>query len=154
MKTTPSFVAQQGFSLLEVMISVTIIAILASIAYPSYTAHVQKSRRSDAMITLQDVAQRQETYFIKNYSYATTLAQLNYPTDTAQGYYSLSLVSEPDDCDGTQSNACSGFTATATANDDQPQIHDSECASFSLNNRGTQSALNSDDEDSTNCWNG
>ena len=52
-----------GFTLMEVMITVVIIAILASIAYPSYTRYVAETRRSDATINLTRIAALQEKFF-------------------------------------------------------------------------------------------
>ncbi|ARU27611.1 type IV pilin protein [Cellvibrio sp. PSBB006] len=49
---------QKGFTLIEVMIVVAILGILAGIAYPSYMESVRKSNRSDAKVTLNDIAQR------------------------------------------------------------------------------------------------
>ncbi|WP_192035987.1 type IV pilin protein [Halomonas sp. YLGW01] len=45
-----------GFTLIELMIAVAVIAILASIAYPSYTNYIQEARRTDAKATLMEVA--------------------------------------------------------------------------------------------------
>lgn len=58
MKTPRS--KHQGFTLIEVMIVVAIIGILSAIAYPSYTAYVQRSHRAEAKNYLQTVAQRLE----------------------------------------------------------------------------------------------
>lgn len=47
-----------GFTLVEMMIVVAIIALIAGIAYPSYMTSVRKSNRADAKTELVDVAQR------------------------------------------------------------------------------------------------
>ena len=143
---------QRGFTLIEMMITVAIIGILAAIAYPSYTAHVQKSKRSDAMVSLQDMAQRQESYFLRNYSYASTLTQLNYPSTSGQGLYSLSLTATPAGCAGTQASACSAFSISAAAVSSKPQAYDKTCQTFTLDNRGTQTAKDNTGTAVTTCW--
>ena len=49
--------AGRGFTLIELMIVVAIVAILAAIAYPSYREHVVKSRRATAQSCLLEMAQ-------------------------------------------------------------------------------------------------
>lgn len=53
-----------GFTLLEMMIVVAIVAILAAIALPSYAAYVQRSRILDAVARLSDARSRMEDYFL------------------------------------------------------------------------------------------
>jgi type IV pilus assembly protein PilE len=54
---------RSGFTLIELMITIVIIAVLASIAYPSYTRYVTQTRRSDAQIAIQQMANRLEKFF-------------------------------------------------------------------------------------------
>ena len=66
------FKKTRGFSLLELMITVAIVGILASIAYPSYQESVAKSRRSEAANALFTAAQALERYYSTNGRYTTT----------------------------------------------------------------------------------
>ena len=71
---------QHGFTLIELMITVAIVAILAAVAYPSYTSHVKKSNRRAAQAQMLDIANRQQQFLLANRAYASD-AQL-----TGSGY--------------------------------------------------------------------
>ena len=60
-----------GFTLVELMIAVAVIAILAAFAYPSYTRHMARSHRSEAQGYLMRVAQRQQQYFLDSRDFAS-----------------------------------------------------------------------------------
>ena len=53
-----------GFTLIELMITVAVIAILAAVAYPSYQDHIRRGVRSQGQQFLMDIAQRQEQFFL------------------------------------------------------------------------------------------
>jgi len=59
-----------GFTLLEVMITVAIVAILAAIAIPSYSEYLRRSRVTEAFATLSGMRVKMEQYFQDNRSYA------------------------------------------------------------------------------------
>jgi prepilin-type N-terminal cleavage/methylation domain len=69
---------RNGFTLIELMITVAIIAILASIAYPSYQQYIIRSKRSAAQAQMMDIANRQQQFLLANRRYATkdALAQM------------------------------------------------------------------------------
>jgi len=62
-----------GFTLIELMMTVVVIGILAAIAYPSYTTYVAQARRSDATIALTQLAAQQEKFFTQCGGYADTI---------------------------------------------------------------------------------
>lgn len=65
--TTPR--ASRGFTLIELMIVVAVIAILGAIAYPSYQESVRKGRRAEGRAALQEVMQQQERYMTQFNTY-------------------------------------------------------------------------------------
>ena len=58
----------RGFTLIEVMVTVVVVAILATIAYPSYQDAVRKTKRAEGRAALMQIMQQEERY----YSHATT----------------------------------------------------------------------------------
>lgn len=64
---------QSGFTLIEVMIVVAIIGVLAAIAYPSYQHHVIKTKRTDMMSEMQNIASTIESRKLAQGSYSNAL---------------------------------------------------------------------------------
>jgi type IV pilus assembly protein PilE len=81
-----------GFTLIELMITLAVIAILTAIAYPSYQDYIRRGIRSQGQQFLSDIAQRQEQYFLDQRAYATLLGPgvgglgLTVPADVAAKY--------------------------------------------------------------------
>jgi type IV pilus assembly protein PilE len=95
----------KGFSLIELMVTVVIVAVLAGIAYPSYTNHLRKGQRAEAKVRLTQVAQLQERYFTEKNTYTTDIAVLlGFTTGTV-------IWSSPNNTAG------SGYQITAAAGD-------------------------------------
>ncbi|WP_422084417.1 type IV pilin protein [Variovorax sp.] len=59
----------EGFTLIEMMITVAVIAILSAIAYPNYKEHVAKGKRAQAKASLSQAQQWLERHYSENYSY-------------------------------------------------------------------------------------
>lgn len=99
-----------GFTLIEVMITVAIVAILASIALPSYRQYIVRSKRSAAQAQMMDIANRQQQFLIANRSYADKTAL------TTSGYSLPAEVSSNYSYDVTlQDSGPPTFTITFTA---------------------------------------
>ena len=122
-----------GFSLIELMVVVAIVAILVAVAYPSYTDSVRRSNRSDARATLLQIAQNLERYFTENNTYAgatlgTAAATDVWPTTTStEDHYTISFAVAP---------SATAYTLQAVATG--PQANDSECATMTLSHQGVR----------------
>ena len=131
-----------GVTLLELMITLVVLAILATIAFPSFQAHVVRSRRAEALEHLLSAQLKLEEYRVTNASYATTMAAIG---GTSTDYYDYTL---------TVSGAT--YTLIATATTGKSQVNDTGCTSLKL--RSDPSAPSGDTADlsklklPTDCW--
>jgi len=97
----------RGFSLIDVMITVAIVGVLATIALPSYQSSVRKSNRGAAEAYLGDIAQRQQQYLLDQRSYASTEAALGLTTPgSVAPFYTIAI--------GISAGPPPAFTASAT----------------------------------------
>lgn len=88
---------QWGFSLIELMITIAIIAILASVTYPSYQQYVIRSNRSEMQQFLLDIANREEEYLLNNRLYTTNLSDLSLSLPARlQSLYSAPTITKTD----------------------------------------------------------
>ncbi|WP_168017051.1 type IV pilin protein [Halomonas salinarum] len=91
---------QSGFTLIEMLITVAVIGILASIAYPSYQGYVESARVTDGQAKLMELASELERCYTADYSYSGCISL---PVDSDEGYYKV-----------TGSPSSSSYTLTAT----------------------------------------
>lgn len=83
-----------GVTLIELVITLAILGILATVSYASYSNYILKANRSVAKGALLDAATRQERFYASNRRYATSMSELGYPTSpTCFGKDGSSLTS-------------------------------------------------------------
>lgn len=146
-----------GFTLIELMIVVVIIAILASIAVPAYTSSVRKSRRTEAKTALLDLAAREERYYATQNVYADTPAALQYGSGAwpvpVGSYYSISSVTSSAPVASPTNTTPGTYTLQITPTAGSPQLQDTACQTFQLDQTGKQSSQDASGSDSsTTCW--
>ncbi|MCF7222346.1 type IV pilin protein [Lysobacter sp. TLK-CK17T] len=133
----------RGFTLVELMITVAIVAILAGIAIASYDWAVIKSRRSTAAGCLMEQAQFMERYYTTNMTYLTAAGgapALPGCDDEIENFYAFEFV--------PGSVNANGYTIRAVPGTNQ---NDEKCGTLTLNAQGVKgesgSAATADD-----CW--
>jgi type IV pilus assembly protein PilE len=108
MRRINSYAAARGFTLIELMIVLAIVAILTAIAFPSYVEHVARGRRADAKGALLEAAQWLEREYTISSSYAANgagdkidtnalkTAPLTYKEGVGIGeFYTLQFAADP-----------------------------------------------------------
>jgi type IV pilus assembly protein PilE len=143
---------KNGFTLVELMITVAVVAILAMIAVPSYTQYVRRANRTDATKTLMLDAQALERCYSQAFTYAACPGfPAGVPTASIEGKYTVT-ISIPDPnvpvvVPPTPSYIITAVPLAAT------QVADTPCRTFTLNTQGTQVAKDSASVANTQtCW--
>ena len=82
---------QAGLTLIELMVSVAIVAILTTIAVPAYNQFTTVARRDDAKQALLNLANAQEQFYFTNNTYTAVFANLGEVAISPQGQYTLAI---------------------------------------------------------------
>ena len=145
-----------GFTLIELVIAMVVMAILAAIAIPMYMSQVRESRRTDARSALLELASREERYFATNNAYTNSATDLGYAGwgsgyPIGSGYYYIDQPSLP--AGGADPNPPAAPSYSITAVPLGTQTADA-CASLTIDSSGQQSAvLTAGGQDtSSTCW--
>lgn len=124
--------SHRGFTLIEVMITIVIIGVLASIAIPAYTNYVIRGNRAAAQEHLMDLAQRETQMLADARAYKNTVSALNMTTPpVVSKYYTIEIATS----DGPPPT----FTITAKPIAGTKQVADGD---LSINQAGTKSPAN------------
>lgn len=122
-----------GFTMIELMIVITVVGILTGIAYATYTDQVRKARRADATSSLLEGAQVLERCFTRFNAY-NAVGCPNPAGASGDGYYTLTVA-----------RTANTYTLTAAPQGDQ--VNDN-CGSYTLDHLGNKTPVPSRDK----CW--
>jgi len=149
---------QRGFTLIELMITVAIVAILSMIAVPGYNNYITKSNRTEAKNALAELSNKQEIYFLQHDTYSDQIdvdedgLGLGYGSLFTQPnqFYKLSVKA----CDSGSFETCYEIRAKASKKKNNRQFKsDLKCRTFFINSRGEMKAYtNNGDHSSDICW--
>lgn len=151
--------SRRGFTTIELLIALVILAVLVAVALPSFQGQMRKSRRTEAFSALANIQQAQERHRSTNASFTTSLTAaptasppgLGQPaTRTPKGYYDLAVAS----ADATS------YVATATAVTGTSQANDAGCTVLAVRmaggnlrfGAGTTIDWTAADVDPGRCW--
>ncbi len=129
-----------GFTLIELMVVIAVVAILSTIAITTYRSYTMRANRIDAEAVLLKVQVAEEKYFLQSSTYTTSLATLGLPTTSPTGFYTLAVAA------GSSNSIASSYTATATAIGSQTNDK-AACLTLSIDDQGSQTPV-----PSSGCW--
>jgi type IV pilus assembly protein PilE len=130
--------SSRGLTLVEVMVTVAIVAILASVALPAYTGYVTRSRVPAALDALNSVATRLEQRYQDTGNYANGSAcGVTMPT---VNFFTLTCAL------GSGGSANQSFTVTATGSGSLSGY------SYTINHQGVRATPSHPKGAKTNCW--
>jgi type IV pilus assembly protein PilE len=108
----------RGFTLVELLIAVTIIAFLAGIAYPGYTGHVKKAYRAEIVALLTEQAQHLERFYARSGTFidasGVSTGNDRYRITAALNPQDFSLVAAPGSGSVMAGDPCGDFSLSST----------------------------------------
>jgi type IV pilus assembly protein PilE len=138
----------KGFTLIELMVVIAVIALLSNIALATYRSYILRANRTEGRMALLSTQVAQEKFFLQNNSYAQDIATviaappaglgigLTAGGVTLGGNYTLSFTAV----------TANSYTLQAVATG--PQTKDTAaCLTFTINDQGQRTPA-----DSTGCW--
>jgi len=108
-----------GFTLIEMLIAVSVTGILTTLTMPTFEGHLQRARRSDVLVSMMQVQAAQERWRSNGARYGS-LADIGAPSTSASGHYTLQALSADEN----------GYEVLATAVG--KQARDANCRNMSV----------------------
>jgi len=141
-----------GFTLIEMVIVMVMIAIIAAIVYPSYQYAIRKTKRAEGRAALMQLMQQQERYYSQHTTYLEFSSNTSggdakffkwYSADTPKGSaYDISGSA----CPGQKIQVCIKLAAKPGTEQVNSAYSDPECGILTFTSAGVKSA------DAKHCW--
>lgn len=128
----------KGFTLIELMIAVAILAIIVSIAIPTYERYVVETNRGEGKVVINNVAQGLERCYSRFSQYNDGACTVTLPAVSENGHYSV-----------TAALTATTYTLTAAPQGNQA-TRDAECGSLTLTHTGVRGVTGSGTVE--DCW--
>lgn len=132
-----------GFTLIELMIVLAIIAILSAFAMSSYAQYVARAERKEVQTEMLEIAARLEQYYSLNNSYALTgvITQPGVPLSSKNGKYDIEVFNR-----STAAEAAFGIEAKAKVGStaERDKVAGVSCTPLTLNSATTKTPIQ--------CW--
>ncbi len=120
-----------GFTFVEMLVTLVVVAILAAISYPSYQDYVVRANRADAFSLVNEIMQAQERFYVEELTYTNDLTDLGYASiddvESQEGHYEVSAGA----CGADPITDCVLITAV-------PQGVQAGDGNLTINSRGTR----------------
>jgi len=140
-RTKVSWRPHRGFTLLDLLIAISIVGILAGIALPSYTAYVDRARRAEGRTTMLDAAQFMQRFYAANNTYVGATLPTGLQRSPANGPQAYTI------------RVAAGVTATGYTLEAVPQgpMSGDDCGTLTITSTGVRGRTGSG-ETLERCW--
>ena len=143
-----------GWTMIELLVTLVVAAVLAAVCYPSYSQFVVRSKRVEGQASLALLMQQQERYFSANNSYIVFSSGSTDPEEKKFQWWSgvnaagSAYEIEATACDDESIASCVKLVATPGTAQVDPHYKDEECGKLILTSAGLRLATGA----STRCW--